>query len=290
MQSSNYLMDFLYQVDVLISEVNKLNSKIRLYQKNAEIFGMSFDVRFSVSPEYFVKLREFLQEKIENGNCYDRNIVNLKRNFSKEFRCIILKIESEISRIDSFQEKEMNKIVYKAIYTARFENQIIQRNSYYIESSIFDRFLGIAKYRKLMVKNHDLKAKLIVKEFDEKVRERKSIFELVCMIENENLKTGDILCLQDDIIKAFMIDRNVVKRSEDYTWRKANLVPSGIFEKRAYYKILNKNIALENQKLEENLKSEFLEIIKEKSLVKERLMKINSKLGKILSGGLMAKV
>lgn len=290
MQSLNYLMDFLYQVDILISEVNKLNSKVRLYQKNAKIFDMPFDVKFSISPEYFLKLREFLQEKIESGNCYDRNIVNLKREFAKDLRYIILNIENEIARINSFQEKEMNKVVYKAIYTAKFENEIIQRNSYYTESSILDKFLGIAKYRKLMVKNHDLKAKLIVKEFNEKTKERKSIFELVCMIENENVKTGDILCLQDDIIKAFMIDRNIVKRVEDYTWRKADLIPSGFFEKRLYYKILNKNLILENQKLEENLKSEFLDCIKEKSLIKERLIKINSKLAKILKNGLVAKI
>lgn len=290
MNSSNYLMDFLYQVDVLISEVNKLNSKIRLYQKNAKFFDMPFDVKFSISPEYFVKLREFLQQKIENGNCYERDIVNLKRNFAKEFRYIIVKIENEISRIDSFQEKEMNRIVYSALYKARFEREIIQRNSYYVESSIFDRFLGIVKYRKLMVKNHDLKAKLVVKEFEEKIRERKSIFELVCMIENENAKTGSILCLQDDIIKAFMIDRNVIKGLETHPWRKADLIPNGVFEKRAYYKILNKNIILENQKLEEILKSEFLENLKEKSLVKERLVKMNSKLAKILKGGLTVKV
>ena len=116
MKSSNYLMDFLYQVDNLISEVNKLDSKIRLYQKNSEIFGMDFDVKFSISPDYFVKLREFLQDKIEYNNCYDRKIVNLKRNFSKEFAYIVVQIENEIARIDKLQEKEMNKIVYKKIY------------------------------------------------------------------------------------------------------------------------------------------------------------------------------
>lgn len=290
MRSSNYLMDFLHHVDILISEINKLNSKIRLYQKNSEIFDINFDVKFSISPDYFIKLREFLQNKIEYENCYNRDIVNLKRSFSKDFTYIIVKIENEIARIDKLQEKEMNKIVYKAVYKARFENEIGLRNSFYIENSIFERFLGIAKYRKLSVKNHDLKARLIIKEYDEKIHEEKSIFELVCMIENEKVKNGDLLCLQDDIIKAFMIDRNVIKRVEDYSWQKANLLPNGIFEKMAYYKILNKNLILENEKLENNLKSDFIEKMKEKNWTKEKLIKLNYKLSKILKNGVIVKV
>lgn len=291
MRSSNYLIDFLYQVDVLISEINKLNSKIRLYQKNSELFGIAFDVRFSILPDCFVKLRDFLQNKIEDGSCYDRDIVNLKRSFSKEFTYIMLKIGHEIARIDALQEKEMNGVVYGAVYKARYENEIELRNSYYLQqNSIFDRFLGIAKYRKLMIKNHDLKAKLVVKEYEERVKVRKSIFELVCMIENENLKSGKILCLQDEIIKAFMIDRNVVKRSEDYSWKKADLLPSGVFETRAYYKVLNKNIALENDELEKQLCCEFIDKSEEKSFSVQKLVKLNSKLSKILKVGIFSEV
>ena len=58
METSNYLMDFLRKVDVLISEINKLNSKIRLYQKNSNTFGIPFDVKFSISPDNFIKLRD----------------------------------------------------------------------------------------------------------------------------------------------------------------------------------------------------------------------------------------
>lgn len=290
MKSSNYLIDFLYQVDVLISEIDKLNSKVRLYQRNCEIFDMDFNVNFSISLECFIKLRDFLHQKIENGNCYDRDIVNLKRNFSKQLMYLVSKIEQEIIRIDDFQEKEMNKIVYKEIYKSRFENEINSRNSYYRVSSIFEKFLGIAKYRRLMVRNHDLRSKIIVKEYDEKARHRKSIFELVCLIEDEDIKTGEILCLQDKIIKAFMIDKNVVKRNEGYVWKKADLLPSGIFEKRAYYKILNKNLILENQKLEQKLNSDFLEELKQKSFKMERLRKLNAKLSKILKKGVIAEV
>lgn len=34
MNGSNYLVKFLYDVDVLISEINKFNSKKRLYKAN----------------------------------------------------------------------------------------------------------------------------------------------------------------------------------------------------------------------------------------------------------------
>lgn len=291
METSNYLMDFLHKVDVLISEINKLNSKIRLYQKNSNTFGIAFDVRFSILPDNFIKLRDFLHEKIENGNYYDREIVNLKREVSRQFSYIVVKIEQEIVRIDSVQEQEMNKIVKATLYNARIKNEIDLRNSFYIKSSIFDKFLGIEKYRKLSYTNHDLKAKLIEREYETKLKERKSIFELVSMIENENVKNGEVLCLQDEMIKAFMIDRNVIKRSSQYSWKQADLLPRGVFEKRAYYKVLNKNLIAENEKLENDLRQNLrnLEIV-DKNFNFEKLMRINTKLTKILKGGLRTNV
>jgi len=85
METSNYLMNFLHKVDVLISEINKLNSRVRLYQKNSITFGIPFDVRFSISPDNFIKLRDFLQEKIENGNYYDAaGNITTKDNYYSE--------------------------------------------------------------------------------------------------------------------------------------------------------------------------------------------------------------
>ena len=77
MTSSNYLVEFLYGVDVLLSEINKLDSKIRMYKRNSEMFGIEYEVKFSVSPDNFVKLRDFLQKRIDEGARYDRNIINL---------------------------------------------------------------------------------------------------------------------------------------------------------------------------------------------------------------------
>lgn len=290
METSNYLMDFLHKVDVLISEINKLNSKIRLYQKNSNTFGIAFDVRFSILPDNFIKLRDFLHEKIESDSYYDREIVNLKREVSRQFSYIIVKIEQEIVRIDSIQEQEMNKVVNAALYNAKIKNEIDLRNSFYIRSSIFDKFLGIEKFRKLSYINHDLKAKLLERDYEVITKERKSIFELVNMIENENVKNGEMLCLQDEMIKAFMIDRNVIKRNS-YSWKQADLLPRGIFEKRAYYKVLNRNLIAENEKLENDLKQDLrnLEIV-DKNFNIEKLMRINTKLTKILKGGLRTNV
>lgn len=289
MTSSNYLMDFLYKTDVLISEINKLNSKIRLYQRNSDTFGIPFDVKFSISPDTFVNLSNFLHNKIEEGNIYDRDIVNLKREFSKQFSYIIVKIEQEIARIEDFQESEMNKIVYAAICNTKIKNEMNLRNSFYVSSSIFDKFLGIEKFRKLSYKNHELKAKVIEKEYETAAKERKTIFELVCMIENENFKDGRLLCLQDEIINSFMIDRRIIKRNDSYAWKQADLLPHGFWEKRAYYKVLNKNLELENEKLEKQLKSDLLVALEEKSFGLEKLIKLNSKLTKILKNGLAIK-
>lgn len=284
--SSNYLVDFLYKVDCLISELNKLNSKIRMYQKNSKTFGIDFDVKFKITPNYFLKLRDFLQYKIDEGSIYDRNIVNMKRDFYKEFSYIILKIEREITRIEDVQEKAMNDIVYKEIYYAKFDNEIKLMNEYNTSSTIFDAFIGKAKYKKLSFENHRLKSEIIKKEYNQKNFERKNIFELVNLIENATIKNGSMLCLQDDMIKAFMVDRHSIKRNNEGTWKQVQLIPSGIFEKKAHFKVLNKNLINENKELEMKLKDIRFEIVKEKNLSRDNLKRLNTKLTKILQGRL----
>lgn len=291
LNTSNYLIEFLHKVDILISEINKLNSKIRLYQRNSNTFGIPFKVEFLLSSDVFVKLRDNLQTRIENGNYYDREVVNLKRNFSKEFSYIVMKIEQEILRIDNFQEQEMNKIVYSMIYNAKIKNEIELRNSFYERTSIFDKLFGIEKYRKLSYINHDLKAKLLEKEYTIVSKERKNIFELVTMIENENVKNGELLCLQDEMIKSFMIDRNIIKRSTEYLWKQPDLLPYGFFEKIAYYKTLNKNLIIENDRLDNELKKDLIVLEqKEKNFSFEKLVRLNTKLTKMLKYGLRTNI
>ncbi len=282
MKNSNYLIDFSYKLDCLISEINKLNSKIRLCKINARLFNIDVKTHNPISPDYFLKLRDFLHEKIEEGSKYDRKIAELKRNFSREYESIIRKIAKEINKIEEEQETEINKVVYRAIYAARFNNENYLSETYNVKSSIFEAFLGIAKYRKLSYINHQLKAKLVEKEYNETNFTRKSVFELVNMIENADVKDGDLLCLQDDIIKAFMIDRNVIKRNIKDTWKQAVLIPDGVFEKKAHYKILNKNLVQENKELEMSLKENRLIVEKEKNISMNNLITLNSKLAKIV--------
>lgn len=281
--SVNYLVEFLYKLDCLISEIDKLNSKIRMYQKNAKNFGFDFDVKFSVSSKKFEELRSFLQHKVEIGSAYDRDIVNLKRDFFKQFDFIMLKIGNEIRRIENVQTLGMNRVVYKAIYVAKWENEIRLKELYDVHSSVFDVFTGVSKFRKLKLKNHELRAELVKKEYNQKRFDRKNVFELVNLIETTDVKNGDILCLQESIIEAFMIDKNSIKKSYENSWRKMELVPSGVFEKRAHYRILNKNLIQENKELQMKLDDNRLGAIVEKNVVKENLIKMNSKIAKVLN-------
>ncbi len=282
MKDSNYLIDFSYKLDCLISEINKLNNKVRLCNSNAKIFNIDIKSDFYISPDYFLKLRDFLHQKIEEGSKYDRKIVELKRSFSKEYLSIKYKITKEINRLEELQEIQMNKVVYREIYSAKWDNENYLKESCNVKSSIFEAFLGIAKYRKLAYKNHQLKADIIQKEYNNKNFERKNIFELVNMIENADIKNGNLLCLQDDMIKAFMIDRNVIKRNNTEKWKQAVLIPDGIFEKRSYFKVLNQNLTEENKKLEMELKENRLVIGKEKNITINNLIRLNSKLAKIV--------
>lgn len=285
MMKNNYLIDFAYKLDSLISEINRLDAKIRLYRKNSNKFDFEFNVKFLMSPDYFEKLRNYIYSKAEENHGYDKQIVDLKRQIAKDYVSLVLRIQHEISRIDAFQEQEMNTIVYKKIYAAKYEYEMRQIEKYNVESSLIDKFLGINKYRKLMIKNHELKLKLVLKEYDKKSLEKKNIFELVNLLENTNIKNGDILCLQDDMIENFMIDRNTIKRNEDYSWKCVDMLPSGFFAKKEHYRILNNAIITENQRLEKELVDEDrLSELTGKQNVK--LRRLNEKLAKILKLGL----
>ena len=289
MKSSNYLIEFLTELNELISDIDKLNSKQRLYQKNCEVFGMDYNVRFSISTNYFNKLRDYLHEKIDEGSMYDRRIVNLKRNFARNKSYLTIKIAQEILRIEEIEKNHINKLVYKAIYQSKIENELNQISSYLRESSIFEKFLGIAKYRKLMVRNHELKKELITKEYENTKYCLRTPFELANLIENVEYKSGELLCLQEDIIKYCMLDRNSISRNNNGNWKASNLVPLGFFEKKAYYKLLNKNIEIENEELENKIKNtSFVEEINKTSIT-NNLIKLNSKLGKILKGELQKR-
>ena len=127
---NNYLFDFADKLDCLISEINKLNAKVRLYRKNSSKFNFDFNVKFTISPDCFENLRNYLYEKIEEGSVYNKKIVDLKREFAKEYLYLIFKIKQEIRRIEDFQEKEMNRIVYQKIYAAKYEFELKQINRY----------------------------------------------------------------------------------------------------------------------------------------------------------------
>ena len=282
MNGSNYLVKFLYDVDVLISEINKFNSKKRLYKANSEKFGIEYDVRFSISPDYFIKLRDFLQKRIDEGARYDRNIINLKREFFRELPYIVTKIQKEILRINYVQEVKMNKVVNEAILNAKIENEEKIMRSYDIVEGFLDKILGRAKFNKLMIENHGLKKQIIEKQYKSQRVERKTIFELVNMLENAEVKNGNLLCLEDDIITVFMVDRNVIKRNAENSWKMVSLEPKGFFAQKAYYKTLNKSIANDNENLKKQLRDSVELNWKEESFSKEKLLKLNSKLAKIL--------
>lgn len=286
MKSSNYLISFLADLNELISEIDKLNSKQRLYQKNCEVFGMDYVVRFSINNSYFKDLRDFIHKKIDEGSCYDRNIVNMKRNISRHKPYLIIKIEQEILRIEEAEKLSISKLVSKAIYQSKIENELNQISSYLRESSLIERFLGVAKYRKLMVKNHTLKKNLIEKQYEKEIVISRTPIENANLIENAEYKSGELLCIQEDIIKYFMIDRNSIKNENGGYWKPSSLIPAGFFEKRAYYKMLNKNIELENDMLEGKIESVSLEEEISKSKVSNNLVNLNSKLSKIIKGEL----
>ena len=176
----------------------------------------------------------------------------------------------------------MNKVVNEAILNAKIENEEKIMRSYDTVEGFLDKILGRAKFNKLMIENHGLKKQIIEKQYKSQRVERKTIFELVNMLENAEVKNGNLLCLEDDIITVFMVDRNVIKRNAENSWKMVSLEPKGFFAQRAYYKTLNKSIANDNENLKKQLRDSVELNWKEESFSKEKLLKLNSKLAKIL--------
>ena len=279
MANSNYLIAFLQDVDILISEINRLESKARLYRRSCDIFDMAYDVKFSISPDSFVELRSFLSKKIDENVGYDKKIADLRREFLRSISLIKSGIQREFDRIEMAQKQGMNAIVYRAVYESRISNEVKLRDSFDVKSGLMDILLGVKKYRRLAFENHDLKASCLEREYAEKKCEEKSIFELVCLIENCEVKTGSLLCLEDDIIKTFMIDRSVIKKDREGSWRVAMLIPHGFVAKREYYKVLNCSLEAENLELKEKLSNDRIGgILKGNRVSFESL---NNKIGRI---------
>ncbi len=283
MANSNYLVSFLNQVDILISEIDRLKCRIRLCKNSSKIFKIEFKSKLEISPDPFIKLRNFLAKSIEANLGYNRRVVELKREFARNFKILKNLIEKEILQIENFQEIEMNKIVYKAIYDAKidYENRI--KENFNVKSSLLDKFIGIKKYRNLSIQNHELKIKLAKKEYEEKKNERKTIFELANMIENADIKTGELLCLQEKIIKTFMLDKKILNREKTDKWKPVMVIPHGFKAKIEHYKILNKNLIRENQELEKTISENRLLGIESTKIGSRELILLNSKLGKLLN-------
>ena len=83
------------------------------------------------------------------------------------------------------------------------------------------------------------------------------------------------------IIKSFMIDRNVVKKENNSTWRIAVLVPHGFSAKKQYYKVLNKNLEKENIELKGVIENDRSGELIENSLDGVNLRRLSSKLARV---------
>ena len=102
------------------------------------------------------------------------------------------------------------------------------------------------------------------------------------MMESTELKTGELLWLEEEIIKAFKLDKNLIKSGSSSQWRVCNMMPRGIFAQREQYKLLNKNAVIENQKLRNQL-NEICRICEdENSFSMKKLINMNTKLSRIL--------
>ena len=79
-----------------------------------------------------------------------------------------------------------------------------------------------------------------------------------------------------------MIDKNVIKREPNDTWRPAMIIPHGFKAKIKQYRILNKNLLSENEKLEKEITENRLLGIEKHKVSCRELNLLNLKLSKLI--------
>ena len=271
------LIKILTKIDLLISIIDKLNSKQRISKRNSKVLEIDCYESIDIRNDVFKQMSQFIREQLDKENdIYDR-LTGLEISLENDSNFIIRKIENEIQKITEKEESEVYKKAQKLIYIAKWQKFQLDKTYYVSKNSFIDKLTGKAKLKKIMVEHYELKSRLVKKEYYEKKDDYsgQSVRDTVNILQNFSDKNHLIIQFQETLLKLFMIDTKTIKTKPENNWSMVNLVPTGFLEQRKYYKAFVQKMTAENQKMIEILNK------KEKDFKQNQGNKIN-KFGKLI--------
>lgn len=273
----------LNKINILISKTDKLNTTIRICNKNSKILGIPKVNLNKILLDDLECLKDLIITLIENSYDKEEQIINSKNEIDKNLKDLVKKIEKENEKLEYDQNREIYKKAIRLIYVAKWREKEKEISYLDYKTSFLSKLTGEEKFRKLSIEKKKLESSLIKKEYYVMLGNYKgeTVREIVNKLNSSSDRDFELIDFKDLLIRTFMIDSDTITSQIDIEWNQSNIVPYGFFEKIKYYKNINKitisQIEDLNEKLanfDDNKETEKIEKREEKK--SEKINEINS--------------
>lgn len=271
----------LNKINILISKTDKLNTTIRLYNKNAKILGIPKVNLNKILLDDLESLKDLVVTLIENSYDKEEQIINAKKEIDNNLRKLVEKIEKENNKLEHTQNEEIFKKAIRLIYVAKWREKEKEISYLEYKTGLFSKLTGEEKYRKLCIEKKKLESSLIKNEYytAKENYQGETVREIVNKLNSSPDRDFELLDFKDLLIKTFMIDSDTITSQIDIDWNSSNIIPYGFFEKIKYYKNINKITINQINELKEKLKkfenNEGKTEVTKKELQEEKKNKLN---------------
>lgn len=237
----------LNKINILISKTDKLNTTIRLCNKNAKILDIPKVNLNKILLDDLESLKDLVITLIENSYDKEEQVINAKNEIDKNLKQLVEKIEKENEKLEYTQNKEIYEKAIKLIYVAKWREKEKEISYLDYKTGFLSKITGEERYRKLNIEKKKLESSLIKKDYYilKNNYQGETVREIVNRLNSSPDRDFELLDFKDLLIKTFMLDNDTITSQVDIQWNASSIIPYGFFEKIKYYKNLNK--ATENQ-------------------------------------------
>lgn len=232
----------LNKINILISKTDKLNTTIRICNKNSKILGIPKVNLNKILLDDLECLKDLIITLIENSYDKEEQIINSKNEIDKNLKDLVKKIEKENEKLEYDQNREIYKKAIRLIYVAKWREKEKEISYLDYKTSFLSKLTGEEKFRKLSIEKKKLESSLIKKEYYVMLGNYKgeTVREIVNKLNSSSDRDFELIDFKDLLIRTFMIDSDTITSQIDIEWNQSNIVPYGFFEKIKYYKNINK--------------------------------------------------
>ena len=245
----------LNKINILISKTDKLNTTIRICNKNSKILGIPKVNLNKILLDDLECLKDLIITLIENSYDKEEQIINSKNEIDKNLKDLVKKIEKENEKLEYDQNREIYKKAIRLIYVTKWREKEKEISYLDYKTSFLSKLTGEEKFRKLSIEKKKLESSLIKKEYYVMLGNYKgeTVREIVNKLNSSSDRDFELIDFKDLLIRTFMIDSDTITSQIDIEWNQSNIVPYGFFEKIKYYKNINKITISQIEDLNEKL-------------------------------------